>query len=1340
MRPLNLEFKKDMAFSSGEQREMLAELHRLAAAREEAERQTLSDFDVANVRARRELSDARQAAIRQFQMDRDATQREYDATVARLNDEYAAAHTAAERQLESVLEGSESQFQSGQREINNQHTEHVWEANTVFEATQGGPILQLQQDEAQIAMIGDSLQQLQDEANGMLSASRLGHLQSDVLPQVEASPFASENPNSRLNRRLQEAANYLHDLKTLLLPRLLMGATPLGIGLFVWVVTCGLTYVLLGKYVSSWLIVGSVAALVMLVGVGIWVFAAASAVAAKPYRSLQAAIAEARELRRLALDQARHRAAAESWRITQRRDADLRAAQLRLESRTAEITARRDSTIASARDQFNQTEGMLVPKRDSAIAEAHRTYPQRLEDIQQKYQAELRQAQEKFDVAIAAANRTRDETWGALTAAWKEGTGKIRAAIEESRQLDRTLFAAWDDPRWNTWAPSETAPPTLRFGQVQIDLNTVPGAISAVPELNGLVPAKFDLPALLPFPQTASVLWQASGLGRQRAVDSATALMLRMLTVIPPGKVRFTIIDPVGLGENFAAFMHLADHDEQLVNSRIWTEPQQIEHRLADMTEQMENVIQKYLRNEFRSIDEYNAFAGEVAEPFRVLVVANFPVNFTEAAARRLVSIATSGARCGVFTLVIHDVNQPLPPHFDISELQRCATTLEWDGEGFKWRDPDYETHPLTLDEPPSEELFTRLLQAVGRRAKESKRVEVPFDFVAPEREKWWTGDTAEGIRVPLGRAGATKRQFLRLGEGTAQHVLVAGKTGSGKSSLLHALITNAALTYSPDQLELYLVDFKKGVEFKTYATYQLPHARVIAIESEREFGLSVLEKLDGELRHRGELYREVGAQDVAAYRRAAGPTSLPRILLIIDEFQEFFTEDDKLAQDAALLLDRLVRQGRAFGIHVLLGSQTLGGAYSLARSTIGQMAVRIALQCSEADAHLILSEENSAARLLSRPGEAIYNDANGLVQGNNPFQIVWLSEHRREQSLQGVQHLADEHFSDRDRTAPPRPAPPIVFEGNLPADLECCRPLAELLRAPDWPVQSTPVHAWLGEAIAIKDPTAAVLRPQGGANLLIVGQREAGAMGMLASALVSIAAQHRPATGRGAKSSGYAAGSAASFYILEHERSADSPLGKPLADFRSGLSAFATVLPHPLQAASRRDLPAMISEVAAEVARRQTDDKKGYPALYLFICDLGRFRDLRRDDADIGFSSYGSEKEATPAQLLNQIVRDGPAVGVYTIAWCDSLTAVNRAFDRHVLREFALRVLMQMSANDSSYLIDSPIASKLGAHGGIFQNEEEGRLEKFRPYAWPNPEWLATVQERFQSRVAENV
>src|SRR5688500_9923526 len=124
-------------------------------------------------------------------------------------------------------------------------------------------------------------------------------------------------------------------------------------------------------------------------------------------------------------------------------------------------------------------------------------------------------------------------------------------------------------------------------------------------------------------------------------------VMARLLTSLPAGRVRFTIIDPVGLGQNFAGFMHLADHDEALVGTRIWTDADHIDQRLKDLTEHMETVIQKYLRNEFETIDDYNAQAGELAEPYRFLVVADFPTNFSPESIRRLNSIASAGARCG---------------------------------------------------------------------------------------------------------------------------------------------------------------------------------------------------------------------------------------------------------------------------------------------------------------------------------------------------------------------------------------------------------------------------------------------------------------------------------------------------------------------------------------------------------------------------------------------------------------------------------------------------------------------------------------------------------------------
>jgi len=590
-------------------------------------------------------------------------------------------------------------------------------------------------------------------------------------------------------------------------------------------------------------------------------------------------------------------------------------------------------------------------------------------------------------------------------------------------------------------------------------------------------------------------------------------------------------------------------------------------------------------------------------------------------------------------------------------------------------------------------------VRRVGKASQEAARVEVPFEFIAPAPDKIWSLSSAKGFEVPIGRAGATRRQMFTLGRGTAQHALVAGKTGSGKSTLLHALITNLALHYSPDEAELYLIDFKKGVEFKDYANFRLPHARVVAIESEREFGLSVLQRLDGILKERGDAFRNAGVNDLGGYRdylkkqipltAVGGSFICPRILFVVDEFQEFFVEDDKLAQEAALLLDRLVRQGRAFGVHVLLGSQTLGGAYSLARSTIDQMAVRIALQCSEADAQLILSKDNSAARLLNRPGEAIYNDANGLLEGNNPFQVVWLPEERREQYL----------IEMRDRPESAAYPPPLVFEGSSTADFTKNARFNEVSKRAEGP----PV-VYLGDPIAIKDPTEAVFRTQSASNLLMLGQHEEAAIAMTASALLSLTISSHAVT------------------VIDGTPD-DSEHADDLRSVAAALGVAGSVV-------ERSELAASMSELAAELDRRQKGESQDRAPRFLVVHGLHRLRELRKPDDDFGFGRKG-DKAASPGENFAMILRDGPPLGIHVIAWCDSLTNLQRSLDRQALREFALRVLFQMSNSDSSHMIDSPAASRLGRNRALFLEEGTERPEKFRPYGMPPIPWLKQIGER---------
>lgn len=984
-----------------------------------------------------------------------------------------------------------------------------------------------------------------------------------------------------------------------------------------------------------------------------------------------------------------------------------------------------DAKIRDLRDRFESKRAELAAKYRPQLSRMESEHKEKMAEIQQAFdQAEasarsthervVSEARQRFDDATSAARSERQHAEKELSETWSNRLDRFEDLAGALTRRDHSDFPDWSDSAWAAWSPPRRSLGASKFGRVHLDLAQLPGGLPESGTLREPKHSVVDLPALLEMPRHASLLieYPASddrkarrdtdslAEARSKAIRTLQSVMLRMLTSLPPAKCRFTILDPVGLGQNFAAFMHLADYNDQFVNHRIWTEAKHIEARLSELTEHMENVIQKYLRNEFETIDDYNEQAGEIAEPYRFLVISDFPVNFDEASARRLASIVSSGARCGVHTLIACDTRENLPTGIQLSDIRDHSTTLVWREGRYELVDPVLSDADLLLDEPPSEERMTEVLRRVGEASRDASRVEVPFKAVAPGEDELWSRSSASEIRVPLGRAGATKLQEMQIGHGTAQHVLLAGKTGSGKSTLLHVLITNLAMWYSPDEVEFYLVDFKKGVEFKAYAGKDghgpLPHARAVAIESDREFGLSVLQRVDEELKRRGDLFREAGVQNLAGFRQARPGEVMPRTLLIIDEFQELFVEDDKLAQDASLLLDRLVRQGRAFGIHVILGSQTLGGAYSLARSTLGQMAIRIALQCNEADSYLILNEENSAARLLSRPGEAIYNDQAGMVEGNNPFQIVWLPDAQRDDAVAEV----CEHTKARNI----RPRPALVFEGNIPARLERNAMLASAASDQAHPDHQYPL-LWLGEAIAIKDPTAARMRRQSGSNLLIIGQREEASLGLMMSSAISVSAQCAP--------------NQAQIYFLD---------STPEDDPRAGhLPELAAALPQDARTISVRDLDATLAQIAEEVRARIAESEPDAPGVFLMIHGLQRIRALRRNEDSFGFS-MDEDETPKPDKLLAEILRDGPGVGVHVVMSCDTLTNTERYLDRNAMREIENRVLFQMSSGDSTQLIDSPAASRLGPNRAIFYSEESGVIEKFRPYAALDPSERAGV------------
>jgi hypothetical protein len=989
--------------------------------------------------------------------------------------------------------------------------------------------------------------------------------------------------------------------------------------------------------------------------------------------SIHAALVQGEQIRIEAVDKAQQRKVAEKQRIETETTAKID--QLDQEWRTT-IQAAADAREILPK-QIEEKCWRLSVKTDQLYHDKHerleRAYSGRVERIKSDAEAAKLALNNAHKATLENLNGIHEGHLRHLAETWQSKVHPAYQALASANAAAEDDFAPWEPLLWKDWKPPAGFKTAARFARLDFDVKKACGAVPTDQRL-ALPVAAISVPLVLRYPQEGSILFEARG-DASLPIAALNATIFRLLAASPPGKLSFTIIDPVRLGQNFSAITHLADYEENILNGRIWTEPNQIEDRLAAVTEHMEKVIQMYLRNEYPTIVEYNAAAGKIAEKYHFVVIADFPANFSEAAIRRLLRIAASGARCGVFTLIHWDHRSAAAELF-ADELRKNSVCINVERDALTLAQPVITGARIMVEGPPDAEFATDFLRRVGEATRGSGRVEVPFAQVTPPETELWKAPTTDELRVPIGRSGATKLQYLTIGKGTRQHALIAGKTGSGKSTLFHVIITNLSLWCSPEQVEFYLVDFKKGVEFKCYGATRLPHARVVAIESDREFGLSVLQRVDEELRRRGDLFRQAGVQDLAGYKKSPDSEAMPRCLLMIDEFQEFFVEDDRVAQSANVLLDRIVRQGRAFGIHVLLGSQTLGGAYTLARSTMGQMVVRIALQCNEADAYLIMDENNPAPRLLSRPGEGIYNDMAGASEGNSPFQTVWLPEDERDACLRRARELGGEKYPG-----------PIVFEGNAPADIRENHLLRGLLQT-QLIEPPTAARTWLGAPNSIKGPTEAVFQNRSGNNLLIVGQREETTVTMMGLALVALAAQHASGSARIVVFESAAAESAERAFL---ERIPGITLAKP-ADLQEVLRAL-----------SHSATPA-----------------------YLFIQGLQNFKKLRMEDE----YAISSDENSAPA-LFQKIITDGPSQGVHVIASVDNYNNVVRFLGRKALSEFEMRVLFQMSANDSASLCDDPKASTLGLHRALFYNEQEGHLETFRPYALPESGWVDETVDR---------
>ncbi len=218
---------------------------------------------------------------------------------------------------------------------------------------------------------------------------------------------------------------------------------------------------------------------------------------------------------------------------------------------------------------------------------------------------------------------------------------------------------------------------------------------------------------------------------------------------------------------------------------------------------------------------------------------------------------------------------------------------------------------------------------------------------------------------------------------GNAQnHTLICDHSGSGKSNFLHVLIQNLAFYYAPDEVQLFLLDYKEGVEFNAYTDPILEHARLVSVASSVGYGMSFLSWLCDEIEKRSDLFKQFNVKDLSDYRKHE---KMPRLIVVVDEFQVLFSDKSTQVKGSVeRSLNTLLKKGRSYGVHLVLATQTMRGG-EIDSSFKAQIANRIALPMDAEDSTKILDDD--VACEIQKP-EGIFNNNGGHQKYHTKMSI----------------------------------------------------------------------------------------------------------------------------------------------------------------------------------------------------------------------------------------------------------------------------------------------------------------------------------------------------------------
>ncbi|HEX5627092.1 MAG TPA: DNA translocase FtsK [Actinomycetota bacterium] len=305
--------------------------------------------------------------------------------------------------------------------------------------------------------------------------------------------------------------------------------------------------------------------------------------------------------------------------------------------------------------------------------------------------------------------------------------------------------------------------------------------------------------------------------------------------------------------------------------------------------------------------------------------------------------------------------------------------------------------------------------------------------------------DDEHPLAVALGKDVHGRAQLVNLAD--MPHVLIAGATGAGKSSLINSFITSILMRADPDEVKLVLVDPKR-VELVHFA--DLPHLLVPVIVHPKR-AAEALAWVVREMEQRYELLAMVGVRDIDGYRAGMEEETLrippgqedrvvdfPYLLVVIDELADLMMVAPRDVEDA---ICRIAQMARAVGIHLVVATQrpSVDVVTGLIKANIPS---RIALMTSsQADSRVIL-DMNGAEKLVGH-GDLLF--APSSASKPTRLQAAWVTE----KEIQAVgDWVRDQRSAEYAMSVEGLGKPPTEGEepGGLGGDDELLEQAAELV------------------------------------------------------------------------------------------------------------------------------------------------------------------------------------------------------------------------------------------------------------------------------------------------------